>query len=439
MTSQADSYPRAGAVADHRLIYRLFALYVLCLWFPWPLDIAGTGVTAGYAPLVFAVLGLFLAGAGGPVRMTRLSPQESGLTTFLLCAIGFLMVWCLLSAFRADDFLRVGRPLATYTQAILTLLLMRVLLRSFEAQNRFVNFMLWIAIGVSAYAIAAAFIPPLKFLMFDYGDRLAGYFKHPNQFGIVLAMFLPVLVARASVNGFRNIVHAGGAAIVMLALFLTGSKTNLLLGGALSMTALAITPFLHRDPLLRMGALTMNLVIGTVAIIGATATLAAFNPRAFGVIDDLFGGRLELSGGGAYQSIADRNRTWAYSIKAGVENPVFGEGAGQPVVSATSDAPHSHNAVLDAFRTLGIPGAVMTTLLILVLAAYLVVYVLNLTRARHQSAELRATYIGIALGALSYLVANQMSDSFGPSTSPFLWLFVGQLIVAAKYFFHAKA
>jgi len=435
MNGYRTSAGRREETQNTRVAYAFFAVYIICLWLPAPLDISGTGITAGYLPLGLAFL-LLLFSRRAPLRLAQLPPQEDRLFKTLIALLTFLTIWCLFSAFQASEIIRIGRPMATYAQAILTLIMLRALLPSLTAQVKFVELMLWTAIVMSGITVLASFVGPLRSLMPHYGDRIPGFFKHPNQTGIVSAMFLPILVARITARSYRSPRLIMGAALVLLALVVSGSKTNLLIAAATSFIAIGVTSILHRDPLLRAGALTMNMSIGVVVVVLAGGWLATFNPRAFDVLGQLVSGDVEFGGSGAYHSLNSRNNLWDYSIMAGFENPLFGEGAGQPFKPPVASAPHSHNAILDAFRTLGFPGAIATTAMLLMLLVYCSVFILNLIRFSYQPIEWRATFVGISLGSISYIIANQMSDSLGPSTSPFLWLFISQLLVSARYFLH---
>jgi hypothetical protein len=106
----------------------------------------------------------------------------------------------------------------------------------------------------------------------------------------------------------------------------------------------------------------------------------------------------------------------------------MGVGAGQPVGDI---APHSHNLFIDAFRTLGVPGVALMSVLVLVVMAYLVSAVLctllGNDRGDHAT-EVNVMVLGTSVSIWNYIIANQMSDSFGPSTAAFFWLPLALLV-----------
>jgi O-antigen ligase len=149
--------------------------------------------------------------------------------------------------------------------------------------------------------------------------------------------------------------------------------------------------------------------------------LQFLNPRAYNLL------ALQLSGGEAH-SVVSRQRLWSISIDLGLSHPFMGVGAGQPVGDI---APHSHNLFIDFFRTLGVPGVALVSMMVLLVMAYLVSSVLctlfGNDRGEH-AAEVNVMVLGTSVSVWNYILANQMSDSFGPSTAAFFWLPLALLI-----------
>jgi hypothetical protein len=120
------------------------------------------------------------------------------------------------------------------------------------------------------------------------------------------------------------------------------------------------------------------------------------------------------------------------SIELGAAYPFTGVGAGQPLGNI---APHSHNLFIDFFRTFGVPGVTLIGIMVALMVFYMLASLFDtLFRSRGKLyAANDVMVLGSAVSLWNYIVANQMSDSFGPSTAAFLWL-PAALLVAYRGF-----
>jgi hypothetical protein len=121
-------------------------------------------------------------------------------------------------------------------------------------------------------------------------------------------------------------------------------------------------------------------------------------------------------GVGNYQSIKSREALWGNAIDQGTMHWLVGSGAGERVLGIA----HAHNLVLDYFRGLGVFGA----------AAIVLLCITVLLRAggggvsalvRRAGADEKRTWACYAAAGI-YVLCNQLSDCFGPSTIAALWL-----------------
>jgi hypothetical protein len=195
----------------------------------------------------------------------------------------------------------------------------------------------------------------------------------------------------------------------------SGSKTNFVVGVVglaiffgLQGVHLAIA---RRRPL----ALLAGAVVAPLLLEATLLMLESFNPRAYRLLSvELFGGETH--------SMISRDQLWSMSIDLGLSHPFMGVGAGQPVGDI---APHSHNLFIEYFRTLGVPGgaliAVMALLVTVYLAGAVVRTLVSRTRGGY-AADVNVMVLASSVSVWNYLLANQMSDSFGPSTAAFFWL-----------------
>lgn len=119
-----------------------------------------------------------------------------------------------------------------------------------------------------------------------------------------------------------------------------------------------------------------------------------------------------------YQSIQSRSLLWEESWRLGIENPWVGIGAGAHVLGAS----HSHNLILDYFRGVGAFGALaMLLLLITVIVRAATFYKATLSKGG-QGKWCDTIIVALYLGALGYMIGNQLSDSLSPSTAFGFWV-----------------
>lgn len=398
----------------------LLSVLLVALWVPGLTAPGESGFNFSIVLALAILLHLLTLGrAFNPVMASR--ADAHGLGLIALCILG-LTVSSLVSASYAPVPFRVFRVAAAQGFGIVILYAIVHLKPAGRAITRLVNLFVWGAVLSALYALLSHFIPGIPGGAFGYGDRAAGFFRHPNQFGIALAMAVPVLVALCL--GDRRRVHrVAQLAMVFMGLILSGSKTNIVLSlgaaGVVLVAGLWVGGTLRRAPLRALlvcaGAVGASLVLH--------AALGAFNPRAQALLSTLMGGD-EIG------SLASRLAIWEHSLAVGAAHPLGGVGAGQYVFGDAVS--HSHNVFLDMFRTLGVPGLVLVTVLI---GAVFVLGVRRLAGAvagRRGTASERVLAVGLAVSALGYLVSNQVSESFGPSTLPLFWVVLGLALLLPK-------
>ena len=116
-----------------------------------------------------------------------------------------------------------------------------------------------------------------------------------------------------------------------------------------------------------------------------------------------------------YHSIQDRRHLWQTAIEQGTAHWMVGSGAGEIILGY----PHAHNLVLDYFRGIGLFGAVAIVLLCLRILVRALAKGVMILQGRADDSEKRifACYVAASV----YVLCNQMSDCFGPSTIGLLW------------------
>jgi len=164
--------------------------------------------------------------------------------------------------------------------------------------------------------------------------------------------------------------------------------------------------------------LIVTLALCVMALGLLILVLGYLNPTALALITSF------LQDVNSPHSIQSRGELWSQSLQDLTDHPLIGTGAGQTLEMPNSLLPnvsHSHNVVIDYARTLGVPGLILITfqiLIILAVCASTTLKALNATTSRWND---RILAVGLSFGPVAYVGANFSSDSFGPTTSPFLF------------------
>ncbi len=180
-------HPRSRSRAA-RLPYLLLLVLITLLWFPEPLALPG-----GMSAATFVLVGSVLIACRSPRLAHRLDRSTKYAILALVSASAFILFWSTLSIFFAVDPVRAGRVLLTHLFGASILLLIFVTFTP-ERGRQIVNLMIAISALMSAVTLAAYFDNSLYKVLFGDTDRSRGFFKHPNQFGMVLAVVAPVAI-----------------------------------------------------------------------------------------------------------------------------------------------------------------------------------------------------------------------------------------------------
>ena len=389
-----------------------YYLYFLLLCMPGLARIGDISLSIVIFPAI-----IFGYGRAALRFLRNVLPGARSILVGLLGLVSAYAVWSLVSAFGVPSFLRVFRPLFGHASGIGIVLSVFALSRTRQSgeQTRNLTMTLFCALlGASLFAGSGS-----------YGDRIPGFFKHPNQLGVVTGMASIYFICCVLARGFRSMPFNVGALICIAGLFLSGSKTNLVVVGGLAAVSVMILALLDRNPRRAiLAALRDYMAVGALAAL-AIPILSIVNVRASSVLSSLFSGDEEVS---EYGTVVARQDLWTQSWESFKESPVFGVGAGQRFPDGTE---HSHNIFLDALRTTGFPGFFIILIFILIVVFYIVSsLVAGRTLSRFPESPLsdpqsRGPFVGCMMAMMGYLLSNQMSDSFGPSTLPFFYLFLG--------------
>lgn len=378
------------------------------------------GLPGGANVAQIALLGLmpFWANAAMARRTPVFSASSWMVAAMVLILAGGLLCWSLFSGTYAPETLRIGRPILTMSMAFA----MCTFVVGTLTEERLKVLILSLAIALSLLSVLSllGYLNGTISAHVYYGtDRSYATFKNPNQYGMVLSTTLPLIAAFAVVTTGR--VQKWGIAAVfamLLGLILSGSKTNLLLTGSNLLILSSLIAIVYFQGQRRFLALSVVLVLGLCALAAGVWTMSVLNPRAFELLTAF------IDTDRSVPSLNSRQHIWSVSFEVFNSNPIFGEGAGQPIqVEPDGERfSHSHNILIDYARTLGTPGLVAMGVLCGTVVAFAILSILAIVMLRPGNPGLRCLTIGAALGSINYIAANFTSESFGPSTSIFFWM-----------------
>ncbi len=394
----------------------VFNQYVIVSWMPRISTIGDSDIGLG-AVLLAIMVPLIM------VLPTRSAVDASAwkIRLIIFLALGFVIFWGYLGMFRLDNPLRAGRLLLSLGQGIILILVVSQLL-----SIRAISFSLGVCLICLAFSSLLSLYgylggQPVD-LTYQQSDRSSGFFKNPNQYGMIASMAVPFATAFYFQHQ-RKLLASLGLLFAVISLLMAASKTNIIIGLAVLLAVLTVG-FINAR---RAGVLLLVLPL-LVLLIWAFGLplLEIFNPRAVEILRGVIGSE------NAGPSTLDlRFELWHHSLDVMREKPVFGEGTGQSINVITQVHTHSHNVFMDLGRTSGIPGMVGGLVFIFAacwLAIMTVVRLAAVPNSIGSHLHGRAILIGAAFAVLCYVLSNQMSDSLGPSTSVFLWLSVGVLL-----------
>ncbi len=402
-TRSSDTVSRASRRTAWLLLTAPTAVYALSLWLVWPVPLSlATPALLLITPLVIAVSRRDLIS-----RLSMLRIEFS--------LLGVMTVLSLLSMINSNDPVRTIRiiypclvPLAIFGSFVALgphlknrlLFLPRLLVAA------------CLLLSIAPFILSFA-LPPLQEHLFRGFYRLNGFFENPIQHAIALAVVLPLVTAELAMTNqkLKKIAWAVLWLLLVYTLFRTGSKTPLAVGLIIS-TALYATLRIRRQHLLRTGLLLC-------ALGAAACLLAMFGLELAERLDPTVGRKMRsiVEGGiSNYQSLKSRRLLWNEAMNEGKAHWLIGSGAGEKVLGLS----HAHNLVLDYFKGIGIIGALSVACLCLVILLRTAAKWLHVIRCPVTSNEQRILACYVA--SMIYILCNQLSDCFGPSTIGFLWI-----------------
>lgn len=327
-------------------------------------------------------------------------------------SVGVVMLMAFLSMLVSPDPLRAFRVILPMTYAVCALILLSRMPSRLQRQTVFALLfsgvlVFGIAIGMSQMGWGRSIV------MRDY--RFLAFFEKPNQLGVAVMAVWPLAIALLlnARTAILRLLCAFMVLVLITAIFMSGTKTALALG----FVSAALIWLYHGS---RSGSLDKTLFKLSVILCGialaAPATLWVLSwasPDFFRRVNSILSYGLW-----EFPSMQTRDIVWKESIRIGLDHPLLGEGAGTRVYRYA----HSHNMFLDYFRGMGVVGLAAAVALVLSAVSRGANFLL-VTLPKGQVDRASDTIVaGMYLGAIFYLIGNQLSDSFSPTTAFLFWV-----------------
>lgn len=379
-------------------------------WLPSALSI-GDFSAAFFLPFALAGWGLWRARSTPAIASVLYGSRGNGLWIEMLCVVVVLLLaWS--SMLVSNEPHRAFRVILPMTFGICVLIALTAVAP--RTARRLVYAMMISGVVVTATGLLMMSVGGLRHLVAS-GYRFNGFFQNANQPALTIIVFWPAIVA-LFLTARATVVRALWLSAILVlasALIMTGTKTGL----GIAFASASIVYLYHS---VRSGSLDRSLLsVATGLILIAVSVPASMwvlswaNPVAFDKVNEIITGGVE-----GYQSIQSRKLVWDESIRVGMSRPLLGGGAGTMVLGVT----HSHNMILDYFRGMGLFGMfAAVALLVCSTARGISFFVSTLASGRNGRAS-DTIVLGLYLGALGFLVGNQISDSFSPSTAFAFWM-----------------
>lgn len=383
---------------------------LLPFWIPRPL-MTGELSFAFAMPFVLAFWALTQPAWPGSFRRALHGRYGRGLWLEALC-VCVVMMMAFMSMLVSPVPLRAFRVILPMTYAICALILFSRM--PSHLQRRMVFALLFsgvlvfgIAIGLSQTGWGRSIV------MRDY--RFLAFFEKPNQLGVAVMAVWPLSIALLlnARTAMPRLLCTIMLLVLATAIFMSGTKTALALG----FVSAALTWLYHGS---RSGSLDKTLFKLSVILCGIAFAVPATlwvlswaSPDFFRRVNSIL-----TYGLWEFPSMQTRDMVWKESIQIGLDHPLLGEGAGTRVYRYA----HSHNMFLDYFRGMGVFGLAAAVALVLSAVSRGANFLLATLPKGQVDRESDTIVAGMYLGAIFYLIGNQLSDSFSPTTAFLFWI-----------------
>ncbi|MDF1826290.1 MAG: O-antigen ligase family protein [Verrucomicrobiales bacterium] len=402
------SHLRKESLALVLLLQLPLYLYLCSLWLVRPLALGDTFSLTLMAP---GLLVICLVVLKVPREFVVVKLRLVGFEFFLL--LGFVLL-SILSLVNSDSPIRSFRiiypsllPFALFAHYVVLAWYAPHLIR------RVPLILIGCAVTFSVVPLfIAILVPPLEPLIFG-SYRMQGFFENPIQHSICLATLIPLVTVEFSLaKKFRGKIFWSVFFVVMIyTLFRAGSKTALGVTLIFSMLIYTLLAFRSRSFFKIFAVLISLSLLGIFLKLFGLMIADMISPIVAEKLRSIFEG-----GVSNYQSIESRKVLWEEAIRQGKQHWLVGTGAGEKVNGIS----HAHNLVLDYFKGIGIFGGIGIAALCLTVFGRSGWKSFTIVRGRGNDNDIRV--LACFFSAAVYVICNQLSDCFGPTTIGFLWV-----------------
>jgi hypothetical protein len=382
----------------------------LPMWMPGQLQV-GNFSFAFALPFVLASWALLQPAAPGSLQHALSGQHGRGLWLEALCAIVIATLAATTMLFSPEP-LNAFRVILPMGYGICTLILLSRLSKPAVARAAcavLFSGVLTLALGL----VLAQTGWGHDNLMREY--RFFGFFENANQLGIMLVAVWPFAVALllSAHTKKARVVSAGIVLVLATSILMSGTKTAL----ALSFASGALMWLYHSSRSGTLGATLTRVFVALCAIVVAAPALlwvlSWASPAFFARVNNIL-----TNGVWAFPSMQARSEIWKISFQTGLAHPFLGVGAGSEVYGYA----HSHDMFLDYFRGMGV-GALLAAVVLVLSAGFRGANFLIATWQKRDVDRAPDTIVaGLYMGAFFHLIANQLSDSFSPTTAFLFWM-----------------
>lgn len=334
--------------------------------------------------------------------------MSSGFVVELLCAFT-IIVFSFTSAINSPEPERVMRVIIPMTYALSVYIFINI--SNDEIRTKFLEVFIVAGFVVLLSSIVLAYATPFRRMVMG-AYRLKSFFDNANQLSIVIASIVPFALVHCFHRvGRKRLFAIAVLTIFLAALMLTGGKTAIGLSLVGIMAVMILRASTSGFDILTLFRVLLALFLGFVVLVASIPIIKIVSPITYMKFAQIFGGGIEN-----YQSIVSRSVVWQEAIRLGLEHPILGSGAGAHIFGLT----HAHNMILDYFRGGGVFAAVAAIVLTITTIVRSTRAILLRSIRNDQIKRLEAS--ALLVGGCLYLIANQLSDSFSPSTAAFFWI-----------------
>jgi O-antigen ligase len=242
------------------------------------------------------------------------------------------------------------------------------------------------------------------------GGRFAGLFSHPNQYGIIIAMYAPLWAWAINRSGLVvKYLGVMGIIISCFGLVQCISKTNIVLFIIGVIISIPLLGQWNLDKLIYASG-KVCFVVGLIALgaIAAFDFLTDTYPReAMHIEQALFDPT-------AVGSFVERLALWDEAIALVAKHPLLGVGPEESKHALSF--PHAHNYLLQLHLQAGLLGLLGILAITAVVFTAFFAALKNRQKDRGGIADCSEWTLAAALSSVIYLCSNLMSDSFNTAT-----------------------